>query len=864
MSGSIFLETSEISVGETDGNILIPIVRTGDLSQATTITFGITDGTATSGADYSYTGPTSVIMPAQEDRITVSVDILDDGDSEPTETFVLSVIGVSSGTLLFPRTSRVDILDDENPVTDPPDPPLVSDYPVTEEIVVPNLVQPLAFEFYDPPGSSSLMYIAEKGGIIKVYDLDTGATTEFLDISDKVNNVQDRGLMDIALHPNFPTEPWIYAFYVVDPPEVAGNSGNAGPNGGGNRFAHVVRFKADQNTGFKTAELDQSGDPIEELLIGAAGQTLADISGNGAIDSTIDTSIPSSDVIQTGPDAGEYIQDYIKVDSRSHAGGALEFGPDGKLYVSIGDGTSFDLADPRSIGVQDLDSDNFATRSLSGKILRIDPDTGEGFTENPFYDGGSLDDNDAKIYQTGSRNPFRMAFDDNGRLFISETGWESWEEINSGEAGANFGWPFYEGGDNGVLNQTNTYKNFPEAAGFYAAVDNGDIEITQAFRAFSHSSNDPGFQVQAIVGADSIYTGSQYPVDFLNDYFFTDISQGEVYTVDTNDRRDVKYLYTTDDGFGPAHFKQGPDGYMYYADLISGNIGRLLISGQGGGVDLSFDLADFSSVSDIQLNGDASQALGSVLRLDTGTLVIRPGVRSIICPGRSIPKRRFQQSSDSRCPAVKVQAAPTVLRSRWRLIRGAPNALGDPGISMGYSDITPAPYNANRVANSIAVEFDTYQNGFDLDDNHIGILQGGDVTNHLARTGNLSGSGFDLNDGTFKVWIDYNVTGTDLLEVYLSDAPTNDPTKPATPILTHTVALDTIVGNEAWFGFTAGTGGLFNNHDILDWELSSSSSGGGGGGGGGGGDIQGTSGDDRLEGTAGNDSMYGLGGNDTW
>ncbi len=157
---------------------------------------------------------------------------------------------------------------------------------------------------------------------------------------------------------------------------------------------------------------------------------------------------------EVDPNTGEYIRDYLKVDSRSHAGGSLEFGPDGALYVSVGDGTSFNYADPHSVSVQDLDS-------LSGKILRVDPETGRGFTDNPFWEQGlSLDSNQAKVYQLGLRNPFAMAFDENGQLFIGNTGWNSWEAVFTGQAGANFGWPFYEGGDNGVLLTTPVYRDF--------------------------------------------------------------------------------------------------------------------------------------------------------------------------------------------------------------------------------------------------------------------------------------------------------------------------------------------------------------------------------------------------------------------
>ncbi|MFY0610230.1 MAG: PQQ-dependent sugar dehydrogenase, partial [Hyphomicrobiaceae bacterium] len=565
MSGRIFLETSELSLSETDGQILVPVVRTGDLSQSVTIEFGITGIEATAGADFvAQTG--TVTMAAGEDRATVTVQILDDALSEPTETVVVSLINVDSGFLDAPRTARVDILDDENPVTDPPSPPLVSDYEVVEEVAVSGLVQPVDIKFIDSfpdaPANSQMAFVAEKGGKIKVVDVNSGATvSEFVDISNSVNAFQDRGLLDIEPHPNFPAEPYLYAFYVVDPPESQGLTGNAGPDGGGNRYSYVVRFEADADNGFLTAIPGS-----ETVLIGGAGQSINDISGNGAVDSTSDANQPESGIDGNG----DYLDDYIKVDSRSHAGGALAFGPDGALYISIGDGTSFNLVDPRSASVQDINS-------LSGKILRVDPDTGLGLPDNPFADqAANLSSNAAKVYQLGLRNPFSMSFDVNGNLLITDTGWNSYEEINSGGPGANFGWPFFEGGDNGVLIRTPGYQNISGASDFYNDVDAGNIVVTPAFRAFSHDSAAAGYQVQSITGGGVVYTGDKYPDLFQNDYFFSDFSQGEVFTLDANDRRDVTFLYN---GSGVVHFEQGPDGYVYYADIFDGEIGRLLISG---------------------------------------------------------------------------------------------------------------------------------------------------------------------------------------------------------------------------------------------------------------------------------------------
>ena len=200
---SIFFGTIP-SIGEANGTVMVPIVRTGDLTRPSTIEYGITPDTATAGVDY-VGGNGTITMDVGVDRVFIPVQILNDNLSEPTETFVVSIINVDSGsTLLFPRTARIDILDDENPVVDPISPPLTSNYDVTQQVAVSGLNQPLAFEF--APQDPSLVYVAEKGGVIKVFNVNTGAQqSTFIDISSKVNDNQDRGLLDIVLDPNFGT-----------------------------------------------------------------------------------------------------------------------------------------------------------------------------------------------------------------------------------------------------------------------------------------------------------------------------------------------------------------------------------------------------------------------------------------------------------------------------------------------------------------------------------------------------------------------------------------------------------------------------------------------------------------------------------
>ncbi|MBH0023180.1 sorbosone dehydrogenase family protein [Salinibacterium sp. SWN248] len=108
--------------------------------------------------------------------------------------------------------------------------------------------------------------------------------------------------------------------------------------------------------------------------------------------------------------------------SRIHNGGRIAFGPDGMLYATVGD-----ASDPES--AQDLDS-------LNGKILRLLPD-GSVPDDNPF--DGSL------VYSLGHRNPQGLAWDDEGQLWASEFGQNTWDELNIIRAGANYGWPLAEG-----------------------------------------------------------------------------------------------------------------------------------------------------------------------------------------------------------------------------------------------------------------------------------------------------------------------------------------------------------------------------------------------------------------------------------
>ncbi len=132
------------------------------------------------------------------------------------------------------------------------------------------------------------------------------------------------------------------------------------------------------------------------------------------------------------------------------------------------------------------------------------------------------------------------------------------------------------------------------------------------------------------------------------------------------------------------------------------------------------------------------------------------------------------------------------------------NALGGSGGSLGYETINK----------SLAVEVDTSQSANDPNNNHLGVLTNGAVTNHLAT----SIPSCTLADGSsHTVWVDYDGS-TNTLLVYIAQAVTT--TKPASPAITlANIDLAALIGSTAWFGFTGATGGLTNNHDIEAWDL---------------------------------------------
>lgn len=214
----------------------------------------------------------------------------------------------------------------------------------------------------------------------------------------------------------------------------------------------------------------------------------------------------------------------------NHNGGGIHFGPDGKLYVGVGEN-----ANPAN-------SQTLANRL--GKLLRINAD-GSIPTDNPFFNMAA--GANRAIWALGLRNPFTFAFQPGtGRLFINDVGQSTWEEIDDGIAGSNYGWSICEG---------------------FCSPPNANYR-DPLFEYGHGSSNTTGC---AIVGG-AFYNPAinQFPASYTGKYFFSDLCSGWIRLMDpsNNTASDFATGLST-----PVDLKIGPDGSLYY--LIQGNGGQV-------------------------------------------------------------------------------------------------------------------------------------------------------------------------------------------------------------------------------------------------------------------------------------------------
>jgi glucose/arabinose dehydrogenase len=210
-----------------------------------------------------------------------------------------------------------------------------------------------------------------------------------------------------------------------------------------------------------------------------------------------------------------------------HNAGAIHFGKDGKLYVAVGD-------DHNPTNSQSLATD-------FGKMLRINSD-GTIPQDNPFFNTSGAR---KEIWALGLRNPFTFAFSpaiDSKLMYINDVGEETWEEIDSGTPGANYGWPVCEG------------RCSPPNSAFVDPI-----------YTYNHNGTHA-----AITGA-AFYESSQFPPEYKGSYFFGDYVQGFINRITPNNQI-ADFLTNAD---SPVDIKIASDGSLYYLSYHGGQVHKV-------------------------------------------------------------------------------------------------------------------------------------------------------------------------------------------------------------------------------------------------------------------------------------------------
>lgn len=316
-------------------------------------------------------------------------------------------------------------------------------------------------------GSGRLL-VADQAGVVYLLEKD-GPRREkpFLDLRSRIvqlgQGMEERGLLCIALHPHFRENRKIYAYYSAPKRASAPEDWN--------HTAHLSEFKV-SDTDEPTALLDS-----ERVLL------------------------------------------QIDEPDWNHNSGRIAFGPDGYLYISVGDGGA-----PNDVGRRGHapEGNGQHLQTLLGKVLRIDVNKGDPHgipADNPFADGKR---GMPEIYAYGVRNPWGLSFDRGGKhsLILADVGQDRWEEVNVIIKGGNYGWRVREGFDGFDPKNTNSA---PENAPKVDADGKPFIDPVMVYKTLRGMGKDPNSYGVTITGG-YVYRGKAVP-DLTGYYVFGDWSR---------------------------------------------------------------------------------------------------------------------------------------------------------------------------------------------------------------------------------------------------------------------------------------------------------------------------------------------------
>lgn len=387
-------------------------------------------------------------------------------------------------------------------------------------------VNPTSLEFLGP----GKLLVTEKRGTVVYLENDVRKNV-VIDLSLETLDNGDRGLLSVAADPDFASNGLLYFLLIVDPNQDGVEA---------EQFAYcrLVRYQAN---------FQQNGDLVADL-----------VTRHVLLGATWTTAIPSCHF--------------------SHAIGNVEFLSDGSLVLTAGDGAHYDLVDAGGYDAPcfgpsalSLDQDIGAFRSVypnsySGKVLRIDRNTGLGLPDNPLWDGNPNSVR-SRVWASGLRNPYRFTklpgTGPKEKLLISDVGWSTWEEVELCSGGENFGWPCFEG----ALPQ-NAYVA-ADPGGYCATVNHAPPLVS-----WHHSSNGSiGYKGICATGI-AVYSGTQFPPLYQGAVFFCDFGAGWMRFL----RLDSSFQVTTNQPFAttmgnPTSLEFDPaTGDLVLASLESGGL----------------------------------------------------------------------------------------------------------------------------------------------------------------------------------------------------------------------------------------------------------------------------------------------------
>ncbi|MEZ4775528.1 MAG: PQQ-dependent sugar dehydrogenase [Bacteroidia bacterium] len=438
-----------------------------------------------------------------------------------------------------------------------------------DQLVVSGFNKPEGIAF----APNGLMYVWDKPGIVYVVENGVKLPTPLIDISEEVANHNDLGLSGFALDPDFWTNGYYYLLYNVDRHHLL-HYGTTSYSATANEYnnatiARLTRYTANAANGYKTT-------------------------------------IPGSRFVLLGTN----IADGIPVTAPSHSAGSLVFMLDKTLMVSVGDAYSGSTPslDYSAQGIIDgiVDSVYAAIGRyraqypyvLNGKILRLDPATGDGLPSNPYFDPTKPRAAQSRIWAMGFRNPFRMvylpgtgehnpALGDPGTLMIGHVGHNDREELDIiTAAGQNSGWPIFEGVDTNFVNLADlppgfsTYVNHKFPA-FEYRHGTPLSHITAGGTVYEMGLTNPSYG-NATAGTCAMggifYEGMDFPPLYRNVYYHMDFSDGWVKAIrlDANNEPDSVYDFINN-GPSMACLAASPtEPGMFYVDYYAKEVRKIV------------------------------------------------------------------------------------------------------------------------------------------------------------------------------------------------------------------------------------------------------------------------------------------------